>query len=110
MLHAQIFKDVFASNSGDGCAQHLHRCEGMTWGPDERLYVSAFAANKDDLDTAAEVRHYTTLDIPMLWQDCSGMRHETKRLSCVAFCMQRVHRFSVPLARCPGSIAFVAVA
>jgi len=36
------FVDVFASNTGAGCAKGLHRPEGLVFGPDKRLYVTAF--------------------------------------------------------------------
>ena len=36
------FVDVFASDGGVGCAMHLHRPEGIVFGPDGRLYVTAF--------------------------------------------------------------------
>lgn len=44
LLLLQVFKDVFVSNSGAGCAQFLHRPEGLSWGQDDRLYVSGFPA------------------------------------------------------------------
>lgn len=44
------FVDVFASHTGVGCAAHLHRPEGVAFGPDDRLYVTSFRANSNDTD------------------------------------------------------------
>lgn len=44
------FVDVFTSNSAAGCATHLHRPEGLTFGPDGNLYITAFRANGNDTD------------------------------------------------------------
>src|SRR5262249_25652399 len=42
--HTGSFVDVFTSNLAAGCAAHLHRPEGLVFGPDRRLYVTAFQA------------------------------------------------------------------
>jgi outer membrane protein assembly factor BamB len=45
------FVDIFASNTDlGGCSKHLHRPEGLVFGPDNNLYVTAFRANTDDND------------------------------------------------------------
>ncbi|TAK61023.1 MAG: hypothetical protein EPO18_15380 [Methylobacter sp.] len=45
------FVDVFASsNSGDECAKHLHRPEGLVFSPNGELYVTAFRADSSDTD------------------------------------------------------------
>ncbi|MDC0666347.1 hypothetical protein [Nannocystis radixulma] len=44
------FVDIFASNDGAGCAAHLHRPDGLVFGPDGRLYVTAFRASGADTD------------------------------------------------------------
>lgn len=44
------FVDIFASNQGSGCSQHLHRPEGLVFGPDKKLYITAFRANAIDTD------------------------------------------------------------
>ena len=50
----KVFKDVFASTAGTDCSRFLHRAEGLTWGPDGRLYVTGFAASRNT--TNADVR------------------------------------------------------
>lgn len=44
------FVDVFASHEGADCAGHLHRPEGLVFGPDGRLYVTTFRADSSDTD------------------------------------------------------------
>jgi sugar lactone lactonase YvrE len=34
----------------DACGQHLHRPDGLVFGPDERLYVTSFQADANDID------------------------------------------------------------
>ncbi len=41
------FVDVFTSNSASGCAAHLHRPEGLVFGPDNKLYVTVFRADQN---------------------------------------------------------------
>jgi DNA-binding beta-propeller fold protein YncE len=45
------FVDIFASQrDSGGCAVHLHRPEGLVFGPDGKLYVTAFRAGVSDTD------------------------------------------------------------
>jgi DNA-binding beta-propeller fold protein YncE len=44
------FVDVFASHEGKGCAADLHRPEGLVFGPDGKLYLVGFRADKNDTD------------------------------------------------------------
>lgn len=45
------FSNVFAINSGSNCSRHLHRPQGVVWGPDGNLYVTAFKNTSDANDT-----------------------------------------------------------
>lgn len=49
-LHTGNFVDVFTSNLAGDCAVHLHRPEGLVFGPDEKLYVTSFRADDSDTD------------------------------------------------------------
>ena len=46
------FVDVFAEfdPSASDCSNALHRPDGLTFGPDRKLYVTSFRANADDTD------------------------------------------------------------
>ncbi|NOU15111.1 MAG: hypothetical protein HOO92_14315 [Methylococcaceae bacterium] len=44
------FVDVFTSNLAPGCAAHLHRPEGLVFGPNNKLYVTSFRADANDTD------------------------------------------------------------
>ncbi|AYC35167.1 hypothetical protein D3880_22315 [Pseudomonas cavernae] len=44
------FHSVFARYTDAGCATHLHRPDGLAFGPDGMLYVAAFRANPNDTD------------------------------------------------------------
>jgi len=48
--HTGSFVDVFTSNQAAGCAAHLHRPEGLVFGPDGDLCITAFRANASDTD------------------------------------------------------------
>jgi DNA-binding beta-propeller fold protein YncE len=48
--HNGAFLKVFASYTGDGCATHLHRPDGLVFGPDGFLYVTVFRASNTDTD------------------------------------------------------------
>jgi hypothetical protein len=48
--HTGSFIDVFTSNSAAGCATHLHRPDGLVFGPDGKLYVTAFRTDASDTD------------------------------------------------------------
>ncbi len=44
--------DVFAAfdPAASDCSKHLHRPDGLTYGPDRKLYVTSFRADADDTD------------------------------------------------------------
>lgn len=44
------FVNVFANHAGAGCSVHLHRPEGLVFGSDGRLYVTAFRKDANDND------------------------------------------------------------
>lgn len=44
------FIDVVANSSDTGCATHLHRPEGLVFGPDHLLYITSFRADPSDTD------------------------------------------------------------
>ena len=48
--HSGRFVDIFTSNLAAGCAAHLHRPEGLVFGPDGDLYITAFRADPSDTD------------------------------------------------------------
>jgi glucose/arabinose dehydrogenase len=45
------FRNVFSSNLASGCAVHLHRPEGLAFGPDGNLYVTSFGDPTNPSDT-----------------------------------------------------------
>jgi DNA-binding beta-propeller fold protein YncE len=48
--HTGKFVNVFTSNLAADCAKNLHRPEGLVFGPDGKLYVTAFRADTSDTD------------------------------------------------------------
>jgi glucose/arabinose dehydrogenase len=45
-----VFTNVVASHLGSGCAVHLHRPQGIVFGPDGNIYVTAFREGASDTD------------------------------------------------------------
>ncbi|MNF70395.1 hypothetical protein D3C84_523040 [compost metagenome] len=50
LAHNGAFLGVFASYTDPNCASHLHRPDGLVFGPDGLLYVAAFRASSTDTD------------------------------------------------------------
>jgi hypothetical protein len=51
-LRTGRFIDVYASYqpTAEDCSKHLHRPEGLVFGPDNKLYVTSFRADEFDTD------------------------------------------------------------
>ena len=79
---------VFATNDGDGIDEpgevvDLHRPEGLTFGPDGRLYVTSFRENANDIDRVLMLdgANRSTRRMPSSWIKLAN-RGPLPRRSC----------------------------
>lgn len=96
------FVDEFPSHTAAGCAVHLHRPEGLVFGPDEKLYITAFRANPSDNDKILvfDIKKgecVDKIDLAQPTMDAAGVDHPENRAYGQALLFGPNGRLFVPI-------------